>query len=313
MIADPSKWVGRWIRRPGTVTGAVASLLLLAILLQLLKGRDTPTTPQTQQQYLPSAAALDWMALSFDSVVADLYWIRALQYFGTTRRSNRTEKNYDLLYPLLDIVTTLDPRFNIAYRFGAIFLTEPSPDGPCRPDQAVTLLQKGAQHMPERWEYLMDTGFVYYRSLHDYAEAARWFRRAAAIPGSPRWLPSLAANTLAIGGNRRVSRALWQQIHETANDEWLQNETLRRLMQLDALDDIDPSCDGIRSVLGGHRTLARGLVSPRGDRSPPRAAGRPAWSRVSPTPFDPDGQGVAGIPSFTVAERAAARGDPVIT
>ena len=179
------------------------------------------------------------MALSVDSVVADVYWIRALQYFGTIRRSDRTEKNYDLLYPLLNIVTTLDLRFDSAYRFGAIFLTEPSPDGPGRPDQAVTLLQKGAQHMPERWEYLTDTGCVYYRSLHDYAEAALWFRRAAAIPGSPRWFPSLAANTLAIGGNRRASRALWQQIHETANDEWLQNETLRRLMQLDALDDID--------------------------------------------------------------------------
>jgi hypothetical protein len=66
-------------------------------------------------------------------------------------------------------------------------------------------------------------------------------------------------------------------------------------------------------VLGGHRTLARGLVSPRGDRAPPRAADRPAWSGVSPAPFDPDGQGVAGISSFTVADRAAARGDPVIT
>ena len=184
----------------------VVSLLLLSIVLQLLKGRDTPTTLQTGQLYLPSAAALDRMALSFDSVVADVYWIRALQYFGTTRRSGLTERNYDLLYPLLDIATTLDPRFSIAYRFGAIFLTEPFPDGPGRPDQAVTLLQKGAQHMPERWEYLMDTGFVYYWSLHDYAEAARWFRRAAAIPGSP-----------------------W----------WLQDETLRRLMQLDALDDID--------------------------------------------------------------------------
>ena len=35
--------------------------------------------------------------------------------------------DYPLLYPLLDITTTLDPRFNIAYRFGAIFLAEPYP------------------------------------------------------------------------------------------------------------------------------------------------------------------------------------------
>ena len=241
MIVDPSERIGRWLRRPGTVTAVVVSLLLLAVVLQPLKGPETQTqtTPEARQLYLPSAAALDRMALSFDSVVADVYWIRALQHFGTTRRSDHTEKRYDLLYPLLDIATTLDPRFSIAYRFGAIFLAEPFPDGPGRPDQAVTLLQKGARQMPERWEYLMDTGFVYYWSLHDYAEAASWFRRAGAIPGSPWWLQSLAANTMAMGGNRRDSRVLWQQIHETANDEWLRGEALRRLMQLDALDDID--------------------------------------------------------------------------
>ena len=40
-----------------------------------------------------------------------------------------TSSDYALLYPLLDITTTLDPRFNIAYRFGAIFLAEPYPGG----------------------------------------------------------------------------------------------------------------------------------------------------------------------------------------
>ena len=253
MIARPSEWIGRWVCRSGAAAVAVVSLLLLSVVLQLLNRRDTPTTPQTEQLYLPSAATLDRMALSFDSVVADVYWIRALQHFGRTRRSDRTEKSYDLLYPLLDIATTLDPRFSIAYRFGAIFLTEPFPDGPGRPDQAVTLLQKAARHMPERWEYLMDTGFVYYWSLHDYVEAARWFRRAGALPGSPSWLQSLAANTLAIGGNRLDSRALWRQIHETATDEWLRNESLRRLMQLDALDDIDRllmECERFLSISG---------------------------------------------------------------
>ena len=50
---------------------------------------------------------------------------------------------YDLLYPLLDLTTTLDPLFNIAYRFGAIFLAEAYPAGAGRPDLAVALLEKG--------------------------------------------------------------------------------------------------------------------------------------------------------------------------
>ena len=51
--------------------------------------------------------------------------------------------DYPLLYPLLDLTTTLDPVFNIAYRFGSIFLAEPYPGGAGRPDLAITLLEKG--------------------------------------------------------------------------------------------------------------------------------------------------------------------------
>ncbi len=221
MIVDPSERIGRWLRRPGTVTAVVVSLLLLAVVLQPLKGPETQTqtqtTPEARQLYLPSAAALDRMALSFDSVVADVYWIRALQHFGTTRRSDHTEKRYDLLYPLLDIATTLDPRFSIAYRFGAIFLAEPFPDGPGRPDQAVTLLQKGARQMPERWEYLMDTGFVYtgrctttqrpppgsdepVRSLGRRGGCSRWRRT--------RWLWAGTAATRVCCGNRSTRRPM---------------------------------------------------------------------------------------------------------
>ena len=112
------------------------------------------------------------MALSFDPLLADVYWIRALQHYGATKRAGDPTKNFDLLYPYLDITTTLDPRFNIAYRFGAIFLTEAYPNGPGRPDQALALLQKGWRQMPERWEYLTDSGFVYYWWLRDYDEAA---------------------------------------------------------------------------------------------------------------------------------------------
>ena len=52
---------------------------------------------------------------------------------GRRRRSRRRRwppiaaDDYPLLYPLLDLTTTLDPRFNIAYRFGAVFLAEPYP------------------------------------------------------------------------------------------------------------------------------------------------------------------------------------------
>ena len=50
-------------------------------------------------------------ALSYDTLLADVYWIRALQHYGGERLKPDQERRYDLLYPLLDLATTLDPRF----------------------------------------------------------------------------------------------------------------------------------------------------------------------------------------------------------
>jgi tetratricopeptide (TPR) repeat protein len=194
---------------------------------------------ETQLLYIPDGEVLGRMALSFDALLADVYWIRALQHYGGTKRSEGPDKSYELLGPLLDIATTLDPRFNAAYRFGAIFLTEGYPNGPGRPDLAIALLQKGIEEMPDKWEYYMDIGFIHYWWLREYDTAAAWFEKAADVPGASWWLRSLAATTLAAGGSRASSRRLWQQMYDTADHDWIRSEAARRLTQLQALDDID--------------------------------------------------------------------------
>ncbi|HJN43117.1 MAG: hypothetical protein CL477_07140 [Acidobacteria bacterium] len=229
-----------WWERPAVFAVAMATLVALVISSAMVRDRVyAASRAQTQLLYIPDGAVLGRMALSFDALLADVYWIRALQHYGGTKRADSEEKSYDLLGPLLDITTTLDPRFNVAYRFGAIFLTEGYPNGPGRPDLAIALLQKGIGEMPDKWEFYMDIGFIYYWWLQDYNAAALWFEKAANVPGASWWLRSLAANTLAAGGSRESSRTLWQQIYESADNDWIRNEAVRRLTQLQALDDID--------------------------------------------------------------------------
>jgi hypothetical protein len=153
--------------------------------------------------------------------------------------ASATSDEYALLYPLLDITTTLDPRFRIAYRFGAVFLAEPYPGGPGRPDLAVALLEKGLRERPDQWEYMEDIGFVHYWYLHDSLNAAAWFRKAGQVPGAPWWLRSLAANTLTRGGDRQSSRLMWEAIRQSAENDWLRKNAEWRLTQLQAMDDID--------------------------------------------------------------------------
>jgi hypothetical protein len=177
-------------------------------------------------------------ALSYDSVLADVYWIRALQHYGRERQKPASERRFELLYPLLDITTTLDPRFTVGYRFGAIFLSEPHPGGAGQPREAIALLEKGIAFDPAKWDYYHDIGFIYYWNLHDYRQAADWFSRGGEVPGAPWWLKTYAAVMLTRGGDRQASRAMWTQIGQS-EDQWLRQASQMRLAQLDALDQID--------------------------------------------------------------------------
>ena len=228
------------MKRASLLAVLLVALAAAAVAVEIVRDRAFPRAETARElMYVRSGTFVGKAALSYDALLADVYWIRAIQHFGGTRRAADPAKKYDLLYPLLDIATTLDPYFNIAYRFGAIFLAEPFPGGAGQPALAVALLEKGMKARPDRWQYLQDAGFVYYWSLRDYKTAASWFQKASEIPGAPWWLRSLAAVTLAQGGERRGSRLLWQQLAQTADNEWLRNEAARRLVQLDALDQID--------------------------------------------------------------------------
>jgi len=223
---------------------AVALAVLVAVSVALQMARDGRYAPPGENAedvlYVRSPEAMRRLSLSFTALAADLDWIRAVQHYGGDHGAPVTDTpKYLLLYPLLDRTTTLDPRFNIAYRFGAIFLAEGYPLGAGRPDLAIALLKKGIAAQPQRWEYLEDIGFVYYWQLHDYKAAAGWFDRGGQVPGAPWWLRTMAAVTLTRGGDRASSRLLWRQLFESADNDWLRNQAELRLAQIDALDQID--------------------------------------------------------------------------
>jgi tetratricopeptide (TPR) repeat protein len=225
-----------------TVAGAAAVLCLGgAIVLHAAEDRwiQKPAVDRPELLYVASPAVARRAVLGYQAVAADVYWIRAIQHFGQERLSPPSHRRtYALLHPLLDLTTTLDPYFSIAYRFGAIFLGERYPDGPGRPDQAIALLQKGLAAQPQKWQYMQDVGFVYYWHLRDFKSAAACFEKAADMPGAPTWLRPLAAVTLAEGGHRDSARELFQQLAQS-EEPWLRDSARLRLAQLDAMDTID--------------------------------------------------------------------------
>jgi hypothetical protein len=134
-----------------------------------------------------------------------------------------------------------------------------------------------------------DIGFVYYWDLHDYPKAAEHFNRAADIPGAPWWLRTVAATTLARGGDRGASRLLWRQIFDTAPDDRGRQAAGIKLLQLDALDQIDALQKRVDQ-----------FAQQRGER--PRSWEDLVGARLLPgTPTDPGGTPYELLPSGRVS------------
>src|SRR5690349_2091945 len=103
---------GRPRRAPALA--AIALLMAAVVAIQVVRDRGwTPYEPENSVLWIRSGEAAKRMSLSFDNIVADVYWIRAVIYFGGRRRAE-VKRKFDELYPLLDLVTSLDPHFKVA-------------------------------------------------------------------------------------------------------------------------------------------------------------------------------------------------------
>ncbi len=127
--------------------------------------------------YLPSARSARWLSLDHPTLVANLYWLRAVQYIGDPKADAR---GWEKLFPVLELVTDLDPRHGYAYQVGGNILA-----GAGRIDESNRLLEKGSINVPERYILAFHRGVNAFAYEGDYALAGQWFERAASIPGAP--------------------------------------------------------------------------------------------------------------------------------
>jgi len=219
---------------------AALGVPLLLLSLYPLQRRITEkkdSIAQQQELLLRSGKLLKRMSLGYDSLLADIYWTRTVQYNGGVIA--RGVNDFGLLAPLLDVTTDLDPRLDVAYRYGAIFLSEKVPAGAGRPDEAIALVRKGIAANPGNWRLYYDLGFVYYWYLRDYQQAAQTFWEGSKVPGAMPWMSAMAAHIAGSGGSRETSRFMWGQIYESSQDITIRANALAHLQALRTLDDLD--------------------------------------------------------------------------
>ncbi len=200
-----------------------------------IDGRRTALHQEKDELVLRSGKTVKVISLEYTPLMADVYWTRVVQYYGD--KHARHDANFELLWPLLDLTTTLDPNLVVAYRFGATFLSEPSPRGAGRPDLAIELLGRGIRENPDYWRFYQDLGFVYYFELKDYAKASAAFAEGSKNPDALIWMKVMAARIAAEGESLSTSIFLWNEIYATTKDPMVKENALTHLRLLKAKED----------------------------------------------------------------------------
>jgi len=223
---------------------SIAWLLLLVLptgftgIWRLQHSIDTERASLNQERddvLLRSGKLVKLMSLEYAPLLADIYWTRAVQYYGN--KHMRGQANLELLWPLLDITTTLDPNLLISYRFGAMFLSQAAPTGAGRPDLAVQLIQRGIQANPDYWRLYEDLGFVYYFDLKDYPKASEAFLEGSRKPNAQLWMRVMAAKVSAEGESFETSAFLWRDIYESTADPSVKKNALLNLQLVKAKEE----------------------------------------------------------------------------
>src|SRR5438270_591482 len=221
----------------------IAALLLLALFAGSVASRRRVEHLRGQEAtlkevlYLPSGKTVKRLSLGYSSLLADIYWTRAVQYFGSKHIQHA--ERYDLLAPLLDITTDLDPHLVVAYESGSIFLSQRQPDGAGQPDKAVALVEKGIRENPTYWRLYFTLGFIHYVDRRDYKAAQQAFKKGSEVPGALPWMKVMAARMAEKADDPSTAGYLWKTIYETTADRDINQTAIKHLTSLRAQGDIE--------------------------------------------------------------------------
>jgi len=263
-------------RRVNLVAGAVL-LFSMAGAMATLHVIDRLRRRSIAQQalYVRSSKALRRMSLGYTGLMADIYWTRAVQYFG--EQHLRRTGDFRLLAPLLQITTELDPKLWPAYEFGANFLAPKPPGGAGLPEAALALIQYGIEHNPNQWRLYYNLGFLYYLELKDYPHAADAFKQGAALPVTHPFMAILAAQMSQHAGEFDTARMLWVTAYQNTREELIRQNAVDHLLAL----QVDEEVTRLEQVVERYREQRGRLPVTMGDLE------RTGFIRG--TPVDPKG------------------------
>lgn len=208
-------------------------------LLHVLDQDRTAVARAEQLAYLPKGDYLKLAVLGYRQVVADLIWLQAVQHIGA---KHDTQLGYTWTYHAVDVLTDLDPTFIPPYQATGLFLGVLVG----RQDEGLAIVRKGISHNPSNWQLPFLAGYISYYERCDAAGAGEFFRMAAQVPGSPAYLPRLAARMTVVSGDPTAALEFLDRFSRSVADERIREALFERKKEIVQEQDLRVLEEGIK-------------------------------------------------------------------
>jgi tetratricopeptide (TPR) repeat protein len=196
------------VRRVLTVAAIAALALATAGVASRL---PVPEERPYDVAVVPATSAARWLSLGHPTLLANFFYLRAVQYIGEPRAH---ERGWEKLFPIIDLVTDLDPGHGYAYQVAGTLLGSYD-----RVDESNAILEKGMRACPDRYILPFLRAFNAFYYAGDYAEAGRFVELAARTPGAPERLRQNVVAMYVKGNRADAALGFLEQARAAAQDD----------------------------------------------------------------------------------------------
>ena len=200
------------------MNSALRSLVALALSIVAVTGFGTQLDRRAKQLddresllYLPNGKHLKVASMGQSSLLADLIYLWAIQYYASYEREDRFQYVEHIFG---DVIAQLDPHYTDAYWMGALILIVEGKDL----EAGLRLLDLGIANNPADWMLPYLAGWECHHA-GDFRRAEQYFGQAESRPGAPDYVARTRIGMAAKGGDLVRAYGLWHQVWQDAESD----------------------------------------------------------------------------------------------
>jgi len=205
-------------------------LLIVAIFGAAVFAQSRTVLPPPSRQFLKPPENIKYFTFGYNDMMASVLWLRLVQNFDYCENGRFTEADYvqptkptgkerlqgilerkmhpskchlGWVYSMLDVISDIQPHFQLVYETGATFLSVAVDDR----EGARRIYEKGLLVYPNDWQLLFKAAYHYVWEMQNPGRAAELYIRAGKN-GAPQWVVSFAGALYTRVGQAHLAKII---------------------------------------------------------------------------------------------------------